>query len=78
MATPPFYYAYVLLSRKDNLFYIGSTSNLKTRLRQHEKGWVNATKGRLPIELIFYEAYLNKFDALRREDYLKSAKGKQT
>jgi len=28
--------------------------------------------------LIFYEAYLDKYDALRREKYLKSTKGKTT
>mgnify|MGYP007002385171 FL=1 len=39
---------------------------------------VNATKNRLPVKLIFYEAYLNKYDAIRREDYFKTSKGKQT
>ncbi|HOX41533.1 MAG TPA: GIY-YIG nuclease family protein [bacterium] len=79
MATPSdFYYTYVLLSLKDLKFYIGSTGNLEKRLAAHEKGRVNATKNRLPIKLIFYEAHLDKFDALRREDYLKSTKGKRT
>ena len=78
MATPKFYYTYVLLSLKDNKFYIGSTSDLKNRFIAHCKGMVNATKNRLPVKLIFYEAYLNKYDAIRREDYFKTSKGKQT
>jgi len=78
MATPKFYYTYVLLSLKDNKFYIGSTSDLKKRFIAHCKGMVNATKNRLPVKLIFYEAYLNKYDAIRREDYFKTSKGKQT
>ena len=78
MATPKFYYTYVLLSLKDNKFYIGSTSDLKKRFIAHYKGMVNATKNRLPVKLIFYEAYLNKYDAIRREDYFKTSKGKQT
>ena len=73
-----FYYTYVLLSCKDNKFYIGSTSNLKERFIRHNKGEVVATKGRLPMNLVFYEAYLNKFDSLRRERYFKSSKGKTT
>jgi len=73
-----FYYTYVLLSHKDNKFYIGSTSNLKGRLKRHKDGKVSSTKSRLPVELIFYEAYKNKFDALRREHYFKSSKGKTT
>jgi putative endonuclease len=39
---------------------------------------VPSTKNRRPLDLIFYEAYLDKYDALRREDYLKSSKGKIT
>jgi len=78
MATPKFYYTYVLLSLKDNKFYIGSTSDLKNRFIAYCKGMVNVTKNRLPVKLIFYEAYLNKYDAIRREDYFKTSKGKQT
>jgi putative endonuclease len=73
-----FYYVYVLRSLKDQRFYIGSTKDLKASLSRHNRGFVNATKSRLPIDLVFYEAYRNKFDALRREDYLKTAKGKTT
>lgn len=73
-----FYYVYVLLSQKDSKFYIGSTSDLKKRLQQHKQARVLATKNRLPIDLIFYEAYRSKYDAIRREDYLKSTKGKRT
>lgn len=73
-----FYYVYILLSLKDNKFYIGSTSDLIKRFSAHQKGFVDATKNRLPLRLIFYEAYLDKYDAIRREDYFKSSKGKQT
>jgi len=37
---------------------------------------VPATKFRRPVELIFFEAYMTKSDALRRERYFKTAKGK--
>ncbi|MEK7162105.1 MAG: GIY-YIG nuclease family protein [Patescibacteria group bacterium] len=36
------------------------------------------TKNRRPLELIFYEAFPNKLDALRREAYFKTTKGKTT
>ena len=39
-----FYYTYVLLSKKDNKFYIGYTKNLKLRFEQHNKGKVQSTK----------------------------------
>ncbi|MFA6100494.1 MAG: GIY-YIG nuclease family protein [Patescibacteria group bacterium] len=72
------YYAYVLRSLHDHKLYIGYTDNLTRRYEQHQKGLVTSTKCRLPVKLIFYEAYQNKYDALRRESYLKTDKGKKT
>ncbi|MBU1132095.1 GIY-YIG nuclease family protein [Patescibacteria group bacterium] len=73
-----FYYVYILLSEKDNGFYVGFTGDLRQRIGSHFRGEVFATKPRLPLKLIFYEAYLNKYDALRREKYLKTSKGRTT
>ena len=72
------YYVYILQSEKDHLFYIGFTTNLDLRILRHENGESPATKFRRPLKLIFYEAYLNKYDALRRERYFKTSKGKTT
>ena len=59
------------------MFYTGMTSNLKQRLEQHNKGLTQSTKYRKPLKLIYFEAYLNKNDAFRREKYLKSGMGKR-
>jgi putative endonuclease len=72
------HYVYVLLSQKDNKFYIGLTNNLERRISEHYNGEVVSTKARRPLKLIFYEAYLNEKDAVRREDYFKTSKGKRT
>jgi putative endonuclease len=69
------YYVYILLSDKDGRLYIGSTPNLKNRLEKHKKGFVLATKNRLPIRLIHYETYFSDRDAKRREVFLKGGKG---
>ncbi|MCX5749594.1 MAG: GIY-YIG nuclease family protein [Candidatus Saganbacteria bacterium] len=71
------HHVYVLQSEKDNKFYIGYTIDLARRLKQHNDGEVVSTKPRRPLELIFYEAYLNQKDALRREDYFKTTAGKR-
>ena len=73
-----FHYVYVLRSQKDGLFYIGSTDDLKSRFERHNKGHVPSTRPRRPFELIFYEAYRSDADAMRRESYLKTTKGKAT
>ncbi|MBW8001378.1 MAG: GIY-YIG nuclease family protein [Planctomycetes bacterium] len=72
------YYAYVLLSLKDEKFYIGFTNNLKRRLKEHNSGKNISTKSRLPLRLIYYEAHLSQRDAARRERYFKTTKGKST
>lgn len=69
------FYVYVLKSMKDRKFYTGFTADLKKRLDLHNKGQVPGTKFRLPLELIYYEACHNKYDALRREKYLKTEYG---
>ncbi|MFC1598392.1 GIY-YIG nuclease family protein [Patescibacteria group bacterium] len=73
-----FYYVYVLISLRDRNFYIGFTTDLNERITRHHNGDVSSTKNRRPVELIFYEAYLEKLDALRRERYFKTTKGKAT
>ena len=72
------HYTYVLKSRKDKKFYIGSTSDLKKRFKQHQKGEVKSTEYRRPLDLIFYEAFNDKRDAQRREKYFKTEKGKSS
>ena len=70
------FYTYVLRSKKDEKFYVGFTKNLKQRFEQHEKGLVESTKDRRPLELVYYEACLDQKDALHREKYLKTYHGK--
>lgn len=72
------FYTYVLKSKKDQRLYIGFSSNLKKRIDDHRNGRVVSTKHRRSFDLIFYEAFKDKKDALRREKYLKSSKGKST
>lgn len=71
-----FYYVYILLSEKDNLYYTGYTADLKQRIRMHNDGNVFSTKHRRPLKLIYFEGCVNQQDATRREKYLKSGSGK--
>ena len=71
-----YYYAYVLLSDKDGKFYTGSSKDLKGRFEEHRNGSVTSTKDRRPLRLVYYEACIDKKDALHREKYLKTHHGK--
>jgi len=70
------WYVYVLRSKQDGKLYTGCTNDLKTRIQLHNYGKVFATKLRRPLMLIYYETYLNKFDAFTREKWLKTGWGR--
>ena len=65
------FYVYLLKSMKDDKLYIGFTSNLEKRVKEHNDGKSSSTKSRRPFELIYYEAYKAKDDAEKREAMLK-------
>ncbi len=52
--------------------YVGQTNNLVERLKRHEKGYVDATKHRLPVSCIHFEEFGSRGEAMKRELYLKS------
>lgn len=68
------WYVYILQC-KDG-FYHGCTDNLKERLARHTKGYVPATKERLPVKLFSYTAFADKYRAFEFEKYLKSGSGR--
>ena len=71
------FYTYVLKSNVDSKFYIGCTSDLKKRFEEHNTGKVEATKSRLPMVLVYYEACLSKAKAFKREKYFKTGYGRR-
>jgi len=68
------FYLYVLKSFVDNKLYIGYTNDLNRRFSEHNSGQNLSTKPRAPFELIYYEAYKSKKDAVIRERKLKQFK----
>ena len=68
---------YILFSEKDNLLYIGFTSDLERRFAQHNSGHSKSTAFRRPLKLIFCEFYLFEEDARKRESYFKTSMGKK-
>ncbi|PJE51467.1 MAG: hypothetical protein COV29_00585 [Candidatus Yanofskybacteria bacterium CG10_big_fil_rev_8_21_14_0_10_36_16] len=45
------WYIYVLKSKKDSKYFIGSTSNIKNRIEKHNSGATKSTKNRRPLIL---------------------------
>ena len=64
-------YTYILRC-KDGSFYTGWTNNLEKRIKDHNAGkGAKYTKSRCPVELVYYETFATKEEAMRREYAVK-------
>lgn len=71
------YYVYLLECGDDKGWYVGYTEDLKRRIVEHQSGsGCFTTSKKQDWQLVYYEAYLNKHDALGRERFLKSGSGR--
>lgn len=66
-----FYYVYLIRSKKDKSLYFGFTTDLKNRLKRHNKGLEKSTKFKIPWELIYFESFKDQKLATQREHNLK-------
>lgn len=72
------YHVYVLESRDNKSLYIGFTTDIDKRVGEHNSGrGGRTTKLKKDWQLIYYETYLDKRDALGREKFLKSGSGRR-
>lgn len=69
------FFIYILKSKKDGKYYIGSTNDLNRRINQHNNGQVISTRYRRPFDLIYTESFLEEKEARIRERFLKTHKG---
>ncbi|RJR16189.1 GIY-YIG nuclease family protein [Candidatus Microgenomates bacterium] len=71
-----YFYTYALKSLEDKQLYIGWTDDLKNRFERHQNGFVESTKHRRPLELVYFEGCLDKTKAILREKQLKTGFGR--
>jgi len=69
------WYVYILQCNNGE-YYKGCTNNIEERIQRHQKGYVDATKNLLPVKLITYVAFVDKYKAYEFEKYLKSGSGR--
>lgn len=59
----------------DGSLYTGWTNNLEKRFKNHCEGkGAKYTKGRGPLELVYYETFEDKKEAMKREYAVKQLK----
>ena len=62
---------------KNNDLYIGSTEDLENRFRLHKLGKVKSTQFYKPWQLIDFEVYNTRSEAVTRERFLKTGQQKK-
>lgn len=73
-----FHYVYILVSESDpDRHYVGSTSDLNSRLAAHNAGKVSHTSKHKPWRVESAVAFRNKTKAIAFERYLKSGSGRE-
>ena len=65
------FFVYILVSCLDGSLYIGQTSEMKKRLREHNGGRVKVTRSRAPFALGYFEEFGTRREAMWREWELK-------
>ena len=64
-------YTYIVKC-SDGSFYTGWTNNVEKRVKAHNEGkGAKYTKSRRPVELIYYEEFQTKEEAMSREYTIK-------
>ncbi|MFA6391219.1 MAG: GIY-YIG nuclease family protein [Patescibacteria group bacterium] len=71
------YSTYVIKSIHFQSRYVGSTDNVEKRVEEHNNGKCRYTKGRSPWVLIYKEDFNSRSEAMKREKFLKSGKGRK-
>jgi predicted GIY-YIG superfamily endonuclease len=69
------FYVYFLVC-DDKRTYIGCTDDLKDRIERHKNKRVPATASRLPVKLVSYFAFIDKYTAYNFEKYFKTGSGR--
>jgi putative endonuclease len=65
------HYAYIVKC-SDQTYYTGYTNDLEKRLSAHNAGkGAKYTKNRLPVEIVYFEEYEEKSEAMKREYAIK-------
>lgn len=70
-------YTYILKCKDDSL-YTGWTNDLKKRITSHNAGkGAKYTKARRPVELVYYEEFQTREEAMKREYAIKQLPRKE-
>ena len=69
-----YFYVYVIKDINSGRFYVGYTSNLLKRIKEHNRGKTRSLRNRGPFELVYSEIYETRHEAYKKEQEIKKFK----
>ncbi|MEQ9262441.1 MAG: GIY-YIG nuclease family protein, partial [Owenweeksia sp.] len=60
------FHSYILKSIATGNFYKGHTEDIRKRLKQHNSGKTKSTKNGIPWQLVYYETFSTRNEAILR------------
>jgi putative endonuclease len=71
------FFVYILQSQSTGRYYIGQTKCLEERIKYHNANYSKSLKNRGPWNLIHFEEYPSRSEAVRREAQIKKQKDRR-
>jgi len=71
------FFVYILQSKKDFSFYIGQCDDLDRRMSKHLDGFSKYTSSKRPRKLVYFEMFVSRKDAIKREKQIKNQKSRK-
>ncbi len=71
------FFVYIIQSKSNGRYYIGSTQDVDARLQRHNQGRSSYTKAHRPWKLVYTEQFDNRSKALDREYEIKNRKSRK-
>ena len=66
------YFVYIITNKSRSVLYIGFTNNLQRRIYEHKNKLIEGFSSRYNLnQLVYYEIYPVKLDAIEREKQIK-------
>ena len=67
-------FVYILQSKRNGHFYVGSTDHFQQRMKQHQEGKIRTTRRLLPVDLVLKQQCSDIQTAKRVERKIKKFK----
>ena len=71
------YYVYILHSKQFDRYYVGQCEDLEARVDRHNGKAVPSTKPYVPWELVYFESFGIRSEAVQREREIKGKKSRR-